>query len=127
MLDTTQQLMLSTALLSACLEGQLTHLSFNVRASFCFFLKLLRVLNCIMYSTKKVVGVVTKSRREHLVAQTRELACTQEVLRQVTGRGKCVLCVVCVCDITYHPCVGLDVREVAHDYATAVSDYVHVI
>ena len=37
----------------------------------------------------------------------------------------CVLCVcVCVCDVTCHLCVGLDVREVAHDYATAVNDYV---
>ena len=35
------------------------------------------------YSNKKVIGVNTKSLREHAVSQTRELACTQEVLPQV--------------------------------------------
>ena len=45
-----------------------------------------------------MIGIVTKSRKEHLVVQTRELACTQELLPQVIGRGKFILCVcVCVC------------------------------
>ena len=38
-----------------------------------------------------MIGIVTKSRKEHLVAQTRELACTQELLPQVIGRGKFII------------------------------------
>ena len=39
-----------------------------------------------MYSNKKVVGISTVSRKEHVAAQTREVVATKEVLPQVTGR-----------------------------------------
>ena len=42
------------------------------------------VLTC---STKKIVGISTISRTEHSVAQTREVACTKNVLPQVLARG----------------------------------------
>ena len=34
-----------------------------------------------------MIGVVTKSRKEHSIAQTRELACTKELLPQVIASG----------------------------------------
>ena len=40
------------------------------------------------YSTKQVVGISTVSRKQHPIAQTRELACTREVLPQVIDRGE---------------------------------------
>ena len=45
------------------------------------------ILLQFLYSTKKIVGVCTLSRKEHSTAQTRELACTKEVLSNVTSRG----------------------------------------
>ncbi len=45
-----------------------------------------------MYSTHKILDCVTLSRRDHICAQTRELACTKLVLPQVMARGNmCVL------------------------------------
>ena len=38
-------------------------------------------------STKKIVGISTISRKEHSVPQTREVACTKDVLPQVLARG----------------------------------------
>ena len=35
----------------------------------------------------KVIGVVTKSRKKHLIAQTHELACTKELFPQVIASG----------------------------------------
>ena len=43
------------------------------------------------HSSKKIVGISTISRSEHVTAQTRELACTKEVIPQVIARGK-LLC-----------------------------------
>ena len=40
-----------------------------------------------LYSTKKVIGVSTVSRKEHSTAQTRELVCTRAVLPQVLEKG----------------------------------------
>ena len=101
-----------------------------------------------------MIGITTLSRKEHTVAQTRELACTKDVLPQVIDRGTCVrMCVYvmyivrvrCVCECTCTctcactlyvykvTClaswcilcfIGLNIKEVAHDYATSVSDYV---
>jgi hypothetical protein len=34
---------------------------------------------CLSGSTHKIVGCVTLSRKDHIIAQTRELACTKEV------------------------------------------------
>ena len=34
-------------------------------------------------STKRILGISTKSRVDHLIAQTRELECTKEVLPSV--------------------------------------------
>ena len=39
------------------------------------------------FSTHKIVGISTISRAEHSVPQTREVACTKEVLPQVISRG----------------------------------------
>ena len=55
-------------------------------------------------STKKVIGVVAKSRKEHWIAQTRELACTKEFLTQVIASGMssmkiCARVCISVCEI----------------------------
>ena len=47
-------------------------------------------------SNKKVIGITTLSRKQHSVAQTRELSCTKEVLPQVIARGALCVC-LCVC------------------------------
>ena len=39
------------------------------------------------FSSHKVVGISTVSRKEHPIAQTRELECTQRVIPQVQKRG----------------------------------------
>ena len=39
------------------------------------------------HSTHKIVGISTISRAAHATAQTRELACTKDVLPQVIDRG----------------------------------------
>ena len=39
------------------------------------------------YSTKKILGLSTISRSGHVVAQTRELACTKVVVPEVISRG----------------------------------------
>lgn len=46
-------------------------------------------------SKKKVVGIHTKSRKEHAIAQTRELACTKEVLPDVIGKGEVNVSIIC--------------------------------
>ena len=38
-------------------------------------------------STKKIVGLSTVSRKEHVCAQTREVACTKIVLPEVIDKG----------------------------------------
>ena len=51
------------------------------------------VLITYLYSTKKIVDVCTLSRKEHSTAQIRELACTKEVLSNVTSRvTQCPVC-----------------------------------
>jgi hypothetical protein len=42
-------------------------------------------------SNHKIVGLVTLSRKNHAVAQTREVECTRIVLSQVMNRGMCVM------------------------------------
>lgn len=42
---------------------------------------------CLLFSTHRIVGISTISRTEHLVPQTREVACTKSVLPQVIARG----------------------------------------
>ena len=59
---------------------------------------------CVTFSNKKVIGISTLSRKEHAVAQTRELACTQEVVPQVIARGVCV-CMRLLCIIVTWLCV----------------------
>ena len=51
---------------------------------------------CVTFSNKKVIGISTLSRKEHAVAQTRELACTREVVPRVIARGVCVCVYACV-------------------------------
>ena len=41
----------------------------------------------VLCSTHKVVGISTLSRADHGIPQTREVACTKEVLPQVIARG----------------------------------------
>ena len=38
---------------------------------------------CIFFSTKRIIGICTKSRSEHITAQTRELECTKTVIPSV--------------------------------------------
>jgi hypothetical protein len=52
------------------------------------------------------VGCITLSRREHAVAQTREVACTRLVLDQVIGD------------------TGINVVEVAHDNSPSVKNLI---
>lgn len=40
------------------------------------------------HSTKKVIGITTLSRKDHLTAQTREIACTRDVLPSVLSYGR---------------------------------------
>ena len=77
-----------------------------------------------MYSSKKVVGISTISRKEHLASQTRKVVATKEVLPQVTGRGKLIQCtnVFWPC-IQSHLVLSLNVVEVAHDYQPQVMRY----
>ena len=42
-------------------------------------------------STNKVIGVITKSRKEHTIAQAREFSCTKDLLPQVIATGKSML------------------------------------
>jgi hypothetical protein len=60
---------------------------------------------CLSGSTHKIVGISTLSRTDHTVPQTREVACTKEVLPQVLARG-------------------LRVTEVAHDIQQQVSHFI---
>uniref|UniRef100_A0A1X7USZ7 Mutator-like transposase domain-containing protein n=1 Tax=Amphimedon queenslandica TaxID=400682 RepID=A0A1X7USZ7_AMPQE len=60
---------------------------------------------CLSGSIHKIVGCVTLSRKEHTCAQTRELACTKEVLPLVMSKG-------------------LNVTEVAHDNSPSVTSYI---
>uniref|UniRef100_A0A1X7UJV8 Uncharacterized protein n=1 Tax=Amphimedon queenslandica TaxID=400682 RepID=A0A1X7UJV8_AMPQE len=60
---------------------------------------------CFSGSMHKIVGSVTHSRKEHTCAQTRELACTKEVLPLVISKG-------------------LNVTEVAHDNSPPVTSYI---
>ena len=74
-----------------------------------------------MYSTHKIIGISTISRTEHNTAQTRELACTKEVLPQVLSRGmgsderfyRLLLCNA-----------GLNITEVAHDMQLQVAKHI---
>ena len=45
-----------------------------------------------VYSTHKILGCVTLSRKDHICAQTRELACTKLVLPQVMAKS--IVCAV---------------------------------
>ena len=65
-----------------CLSGRLVAISYSVLVTITYII-----------SNKKVIGLNTKSRKEHLVAQTRELACTKEVLPQVIQRGMMLQCI----------------------------------
>ncbi|XP_064403874.1 uncharacterized protein LOC135349284 isoform X2 [Halichondria panicea] len=42
---------------------------------------------CLSGSTKRIVGCSTVSRKEHICAQTREVACTKIVLPEVIDKG----------------------------------------
>ena len=51
-------------------------------------------------STKRILGCVTVSRREHTIAQTRELEATKVVLPQVIEQIHTSTC-TCTCDYVY--------------------------
>ncbi len=59
-------------------------------------------------STKRIVGCSTVSRKEHICAQTREVACTKIVLPEVIDKGMynnyylCTLCIVMLCSLLAH-------------------------
>ena len=62
----------------ACLEG--------IHVELLGFLSSVnRIFMC--HGTHKIVGISTISRAAHVTAQTRELACTKDVLPQVIDRG----------------------------------------
>ena len=73
------------------------------------------------FSTHKIIGLSTLSRKEHSVAQTREFECTKVVVPQVQARGL-LQCLVSKISIAY--CSGLRVVEVAHDMQLQVSKFV---
>lgn len=86
-------------------------------------------------STHKIVGISTLSKPEHVIAQTRELACTKLVLPQVISRGNILAEPDCrllswsvrlqvpLCELI--ACVlGLKPKEVAHDIQLQVGNYV---
>ncbi len=69
---------------------------------------------------------VTLSRKDHICAQTRELACTKLVLPQVLARGMCVLLCYSEKYNDYSITImmsGLKVVEVAHDNSSSVKNY----
>ena len=84
-------------------------------------------------SDHKIVGISTLSRKEHATAQTRETECTKIVLPQVMNRSTCLYRVhMCVHVVTLvYPwvlcptlllfLVGLNIKEVAHDYQPTIS------
>ena len=56
-------------------------------------------MTCTQFSTKRILGICTKrtlgictkSRGDHLIAQTRELECTRDVLPRVIDELECSL------------------------------------
>ena len=93
-------------------------------------------LMCInISSTHRVVGITTMSRKEHQTAQTRELACTKQVLPQVVERGRSycfhkyskvvIIMYTYTCTLNlYFTSSGLRVVEVAHDFQQQVKGYI---
>lgn len=73
-------------------------------------------------STKRILACATVSRKEHSIAQTRELECTKAVLPQVLEQGGTVY----YNNIITFICVYLDLKivEVAHDNETRVKGYI---
>ena len=70
-------------------------------------------------STKKVILVVTKSRKEHLIVQTHEIAYTKELLPQVIAKGTfkvlCRVCYECMLGLcVVYDCVSVYVLCVVH-------------
>ena len=57
------------------------------------------LFHTLCVAPRRLIGVVAKSRKEHLIAQTHELACTKELLPQVIATGMYihvqVLCRMC--------------------------------
>ena len=74
------------------------------------------------------MGISTIGRADHSVAQTRELACTKEVLPQVIARGYVSYMYMYVTALVYITTwllhVGLRVTEVARDIQQQVSRFV---
>ena len=74
----------------------------------------------VLCSTHKVVGISTLSRADHGIPQTREVACTKEVLRlhevRHVNRG--------LQNAIHKFLVGLNVTEVAHDIQQQVSRFI---
>ena len=62
----------------------------------------IHILYCSFYRTQKIVGISTISWTEHLVPQTREVACTKEVLPQVIARGYSICIYMYCCKCTTH-------------------------
>ena len=76
----------------------------------------------ITCSTKRILACVTVSRREHTIAQTRELEATKAVLPQALEQGG-ILLVNLTCN-NNTIIAGLKIVEVAHDNATSVKKYI---
>ena len=72
----------------------------------------------ITFNTKRILSCVTVSRREHTIAQTRELEATKAVLPQALEQGG-ILLVNLTCN-NNTIVAGLKIVEVAHDNATSV-------
>ena len=66
---------------------------------------------------------MTLSRKDHICAQTRELACTKLVLPQVIGKSRVQIIKKLFTIIMYYT-IGLNVVEVAHDNAPSVKAYI---
>ena len=78
MQDMIQPKTLTTVLFHVCLEG-----------IYAYYQHVTSITCTCHYtcSTKKIVGISTIARKEHSTAQTREIACTKEVLANVISRG----------------------------------------
>ena len=89
------------------------------------FLACIHLVVAFFLSTKKIVAVSTISRKDHGIAQTREVACTKVVLPQAIARGTLKWGL----DKYMHmhaisKLIGLNIVEVAHDIQKQVSSYV---
>ena len=105
--DMTQQLTLTTQLYLVFQEGNIKHCCYSFMICW--------------HSTHRIIGCVTLSRKEHAVAQTRELEATKTVVPQVIEKG--TTSTYNSKQLNYYS-LGLNVVEVAHDNCSSVKRFI---